>query len=271
MPGFKEGARMMNRWYNEGLISRDFPLITTADDFNNRIKSGVVGAFCQNWDFPYRTDINIIEDLRRNVPGADFVPIDPIQSADGITRKDMMDKVGLQIFIPAFSQNVEAALKYLNWLAIPENYEFLQRGHEGINHVMENGIPRIIAAEAGHPWIQNSPNNIDITMPMNGIEMGNTELNSRVLALGYGNTRPEVIVEAYAISTRNARAAAVHQATTTVNQYDQDLRIKADDLLARVITAAPQDFDRVWDELFRDWLNSGAQEVINERSALYPN
>ena len=270
MPGYKEGVRLMNQWYSEGLIFRDFPLMTTADDFYNQMKSGVVGAFAQNWDMPYRTDYKILEDLRRNVPGADYIPVDCIQSSDGVTRKDMMDKVGLQIFIPSFSKNHVAALRYLNWLAKPENYHFLQVGQEGVNHQVVNGVPQTQARPAGDPWFQNSSNNIDITMPMNGVEMGSTELNARVLALGYGNVPPEVIVDAYTISTRNARAAAVYQAATTKDGiYGQTLQDKADALLAQAITARPADFDRVWDAGYRDWLSSGGQEVFDERASLY--
>jgi len=270
MPGYKEGVRMMNQWYNEGLIFRDFPLMVTTDDFYNQMKSGVVGAFAQNWDMPYRTDYKILEDLRKNVPGAEYIPVDCITSSDGVTRKDMMDKVGLQIFIPSFSKNYIAALRYLNWLAKPENYEFLQIGEEGINHQIVNGVPQTLARPAGDPWFQNSSNNIDITMPMNGIEMGSVELNARVLALGYGNTPPEVIVNAYEISTRNARAAAVYQASTTKDGiYGQTLQDKADALLAQAITARIADFDRVWDNGFKDWLASGGQEVFDERDELY--
>ncbi|MCL2443076.1 MAG: extracellular solute-binding protein [Treponema sp.] len=264
MPGFKEGVRLMNKWYNERLIFQDFPLMTTADAFYNQMKTGVVGAFCQNWDLPYRQDYKINEELAQNVPGAEFVPVDIVRN------KDMMDKVGLQIFIPSFSNNKEAALKYLNWLARPENYQFLQIGREGVNHQKVDGIPNIIGRPAGDPWFQNSAQNIDYTMPMNGVEMGNVDLNARVLALSYGNTPSDVIVNAYRISTQGARAAAVYQATTTVNQYAQTLQDKADALLAQVIRGRPQDFDSTWDEGIRDWLNSGGQEVIDERTSLWP-
>ena len=264
MPGYKRGVQEMNKWYNEGLIFKDFPLMVTADDFYNQIKSGVVGAFAQNWDFPYRTDINILEDLRKNVPGADYVPISVTNN------REVMDKPGLRIFIPSFSPNKDAALRYLNWLAKEENYRFLQLGQEGVNHRMVNGIPQSIATAPQHPWIQNSPQNIDLTMPMNGIELGSPERNGRALGLGYGNIAPEVISNAFVVSTRGARGPAVWQATTTVNQYHGDLREKADDLLALAITARPQDFNRVWDNGIRDWRNSGANEVFNERSALYP-
>jgi putative aldouronate transport system substrate-binding protein len=237
--------------------------MTTADDFYNQMKSGVVGAYCQNWDLPYRQDYKINEELAANVPGAEFVPIDVV------INKDMMDKVGLQMFIPAFSKNHTAALKYLNWLAKYDVYHYLQVGEEGRNHTMVNGVPNTVGRPAGDPWFMNSGNNIDMTMPMNGVEMGSTELNARVLALSYGSTPPDVIVNAYTISTKGARAAAVYQATTTVNQYAQTLQDKADALLAQSIRGRVADFDRTWDAGIADWLASGGQEVINERTSLY--
>jgi putative aldouronate transport system substrate-binding protein len=104
---------------------------------------------------------------------------------------------------------------------------------------------------------------------MNGVGMGSQELNSRVLAVSYGNTPPQTIVDAYAISVRNARAPIVRQVTTRVNQYSQTLQDKADALVAQAIIARPADFDRIWDTGMTDWLSSGAQEVINERSSLW--
>jgi len=254
----------MNQWYNEGLIYHDFPLSTVADDHTNMVKSGIVGAIEGNWDTPYRTDSKINEDLAKNVPGAEFVAIDI-----NLKNKSMMDKTGLFIFIPSFSKNHVAALRYLNWLAKQENYHFLQVGTEGVNHDIENGVPRVKARPAGDPWIQNSSLNIDMTMPMNGAEMGSQDLNARVLALSYGNVPADVIVNAYTISIKDARAAVVRQATLTVNQYNQALTDKADQILSQSIIASPANFDKIWDDGIKDWLAAGAQEVLNERTSKY--
>ena len=265
MPGYKEGMRLMNKWYNERLIYQDFPLLV-GDDANNLLKSGIVGAFNGgNWEVPYRQDYKIGEEMAQNVPGAEFVPVDL-----NLNNKSMMDKVGLQMFIPAFSRNPTGALQYLNWLAKYENYHFLQVGQLGVNHQIVNGVPNVLAQPAGDPWFQNSALNIDLTMPMNGLELGSQELNSRALALSYGDTPPEKIVNAYEISVRNARAAIVRQVTTTVNQYSQTLQDKGDQLRDQVIMVAPADFDRVWDAGIADFLASGGQEVLNERSRLWP-
>jgi putative aldouronate transport system substrate-binding protein len=270
VPGYKEGVRLMNRWYNEGLIFRDFPLMTVADDMNNILKSGVVGAFSGNWDLPWRTDYKINEELAINVPGAEFVAVDPFQASDGTTRKDISDKPGLRIFIPASSRNHDAALRYLNWLCKFENFNFLQIGFEGVNHEIVNGVPRVLTTPPGHQWFQNSQYNIDFTIPMNGLELLDAEKNARVTALGYGNTPAEVIVNAFNLSTVNGRAPPVYQAVTTRDGiYGQTLRDKADALLSQSIIARPQDFDRVWDDGMRDYLASGAQEIMDERASLW--
>jgi len=272
IPGFKDGVRLINQWYNENLIYRDFPLMTVADDFYNQIKSGVVGAFAQNWDFPYRTDNNIAVELARNVPGATYIPVDCIQAPDGVNRKYISEKAGLRIFIPTYSKNQEAALKYLNWLCKKENYTYLQIGEAGRNHTLVNGVPQSQARPAGDPWFMNSSNNIDYTMPMNGIEMGSADLNARVVALSYPGTPADTIVSAYNTSIARGRAFPVVTGvrTTKDGQFGATLMDKADALLAQSIRASTAQFESVWDAGYRDWLSSGGQEVIDERRAVYP-
>jgi hypothetical protein len=107
-------------------------------------------------------------------------------------------------------------------------------------------------------------------MPLNGVELGNQDLNTRVLALGYAGTPSATIVNAYNISVKDARAAIVHGGVVTVTQYNQVLIDKADALLAQAVRVAPTQFDATWDAGYRDWLSSGAQEVINERTTLWP-
>jgi putative aldouronate transport system substrate-binding protein len=264
VPGYKEGTRVMNQWYNEKLIYQDFPLMTTTSgEFYNVIKSGVVGSFNQNWDLPYRTDYKINEELAKNVPGASYIPVDI-----GLNNKSKLDKVGLYMFIPTFSKSQKEALQYLNWLAKFENFNYLQIGELGRNHNIVDGVPQVIPTTG--PWIQNSAQNIDITMPLNGVYLGSDEQNAKVLALTYPGTPSATIVNAYNISVKDARAPIVHPGVAKVTQYNQVLIDKADALIAQAVRAVPSQFDSVWDAGYSDWLNSGAQEVINERTSLWP-
>jgi len=261
MPGFKEGVRLMNTWYNEKLIYQDFPL--SSEDGGNILKSGVAGAFGANWDTIFRTDDKINTDLVRNVPGASFVPVDL-----NLNGKTMMDKTGLYMFIPQYSKSQKEALQYLNWLSKYENFNYLQIGERGRNHNIVDGVPQVIAAAA--PWIQNSALNIDITMPLNGVYLGSDEENAKVLALSYEGVPQANVVSAYAISVKNARAPVVHGGVFKVTSYAQTIADKADALLSQAITAPAGRFDSVWDAGYNDWWASGAKEVYDERVSLWP-
>ena len=50
-PNYKEGIKVLNKWYNDGLIWKDFPLYPIGDKTeDNLMKAGYVGAFIHNWD-----------------------------------------------------------------------------------------------------------------------------------------------------------------------------------------------------------------------------
>jgi putative aldouronate transport system substrate-binding protein len=204
--------------------------------------------------------------LKENVPGAEFIAIDPFKNSRGITLKSSYDVTGVLTMVPASSKNPGAALRYLNWLAKFENMNFLQTGPAGITHDMVDGIPRVKSA-AGQ-WIMNSPQNIDYTLPVNGLELGDPEKNSRVFAFSYPDARPEWIINARSLAAKNARPDPFVPVTLTAGlPYVQTLADKSKTLIATVITARSADFDRVWDAAAADFLASGAQAIIDEKRA----
>lgn len=135
VPGYKEGARFLNRMYNAGLVDPDFPLYGSSDIISP-IASGRVGAFedaCVNiYQEPrYSTGLQEI------IPNAEFVPV------DAFPFRISYDVAGLSIFIPKSAKNPEGAMRYFNWLAKFENYNFLQIGPEGVTHDLVNGLPKM--------------------------------------------------------------------------------------------------------------------------------
>ncbi|MDR0563107.1 MAG: extracellular solute-binding protein [Spirochaetaceae bacterium] len=268
VPGYKDGIRFLNKLYNEGLIDKNFPLYKSEEEQTNLIKSGFIGSMGHNWDQIYRSDAKILADLQKNVPGADLVPIDAIRSSDGITHKAAYDPAGVNFFIPASCKNPEAALRYINWLARFENYHFLQIGPEGVVHDIVDGIPKLKVASG--LWIQNSAQNIDYTIMMNGLDLGDEALNAKALANAYP-WPTEVIANAYTVAMTNAAPGPVVPVSlSAAGPVTQTLTDKASNVISTSITAKPEDFDRVWDAGVADWLSSGAQSVIDERRAKYP-
>jgi putative aldouronate transport system substrate-binding protein len=268
MPGTKDGFRYLNRMYNAGLMTEDFPLYKDDMELYSVVKSGVVGTFEGNWDHIFQTQFNLNKELAENISGAEFIPIDCFESSDGITHKGSYDPEGVYFFIPKSSKNPEAAMRYMNWLSHAENYSFLQLGNEGTNHEIVNGIPRIIPATG--LWIQNSGQNIDYTINVNGIELGDAEKNIRALAFSYPSVDPDMVVRAYETSMKNAEPGPIVQVTLTeAGRYNQTLIDKSMSLATQLIRCAPSDFDRVWETGVRDYLTSGGQVIIDERREKY--
>jgi putative aldouronate transport system substrate-binding protein len=268
-PGYKEGVRFLNAMYNDGLIDRDFPLSNRGNEVDNLLKSGRVGAYQQNWDQVYRDSPGMLRDLQANVPGAVLVPCDPFVNAKGLTYKNAHDAVGIRFFVPMSAKYPQAAMRYVNWIARFENYNFLQVGPAGVTHDLVDGIPRIKPGTG--LWIQNSPQNIDYTIHVNGLDLGDPAKTALGLAGSY-TVDAQLIVDANAMSLKDARPMPVVADIVLVeaNAYTQTLQDKASVIFAESITCAPAQFDRIWDAGIADWLASGGKVIRDERIAKYP-
>jgi len=269
-PGYKEGFRYVNKLYNEGLIDPDFPLYTSDDALYAVVKSGRVGAFSANWDRPWAPNFGINLDLGKIIPGAKFVAVDAMVDANGDHTKGCYDPKGLNYFVFSGAKNPEAAIRYINWLAKPENLKFLQIGEEGVVHKMVDGAPVFMTDEEKGPWIQNAGQNIDYTLMVNGLSLGSDEANMAALASGYPDADPADLIAGYNISMNEAKAGPVIPAVLTAAElYVDDLQSKSKILYANAVVAKPEDFDKLWDDGVADWLASGAQEVMDERAAKF--
>ena len=268
-PGYKETIRFLNRMFNAGLIDIDFPLYNDGgNSVDNLIKSGVAGCYIADRDHPYRDTPGNFTVLKQNIPNAVIEPIDPFTNSQGRTPKEIYDPVGLYSMIPVFSRVPEAAMRYLNWLARFENRLFLQIGPEGITHDIVDGIAKIKAAQG--LWIQNSDQNLDYTLPINGLDLGDPVKNTLSIVNAFNADYSSYIERAYALSVKDGQPFPVVPVTLTVaGQYTQILTDKANSLRVNAITCPPGQFDRIWDEGIRDYLASGGQAVIDERRSKY--
>jgi putative aldouronate transport system substrate-binding protein len=268
-PGVKEGARVLNRWYNEGLIDRDFVLYADDEASDNLTMSGFVGAYIHNWDNLWRAAPGIQATLSELVDGGQFVPIDPfVNPVSGVTQKFAYDPAGFHVFIPATSNNVEGALRYLDWLAILENRMFLQIGPEGYTHELVDGVPAIIAHE-GY-WQFSSPNNIDMTPLINGVDLGSVERNAAFIGLQFPGIDPALVAQSYEIALTNSSVMpflAIPGGTPIGNAFEEMFFSMGSELLSVSTTAPIDQFDETWDRLFAGILAAGAQAALDERNA----
>ncbi len=272
-PGIKNGVAKLNDWYNNGLIWKDFPLYGSGDPTeDNMMKSGYVGAFIHNWDYPYRNgDDSINNNLKRLVSDdATYVAVMPFKNDAGKYKKFLPGPVDRKLFFPATNDEPLASLLYLDWISKLENRSFLQIGEEGVTHEkMPDGAVKTLAATGDK--IMNSPYNIDYTITINGLDLGDPELNVKSIALGYVGVEASYIEKAYKLSTfdgyfgKNINVGEI-KAETGMGPALTD---KRNTFLTQAVVAESSKFDSVFDGGFNDYLSSGGQAIIDERKAAW--
>ncbi len=269
--GTKEAVQLLNKWYNEGLLWNDFALYgsgdTTEDDM---MKAGYVGAFTHNWDYPWRNGTDsIASNLTRLVgPDAKFVAIDPFEDSKGTHTKFITSSAGdRKIFFPNTNDEPLASMLYLDWISDPEHIQYLQLGDEGVTHtVIEEGVYASMAAEG--EAIMNSGQNIDYTITCNGLCLATEEATLKSLAYSYAEADPADVSKSYEIAMTDARSEQnVNVGAITAEEgMGPALSEKRDIIYDTAVVAPTAEFESVWDAGIADYLSSGGQAIIDERS-----
>lgn len=269
--GTKEAVQLLNKWYNEGLLWSDFALYgsgdTTEDDM---MKAGYVGAFTHNWDYPWRNGTDsIASNLTRLVgPDAKFVAIDPFEDSKGTHTKFITSSAGdRKIFFPNTNDEPLASMLYLDWISDPEHIQYLQLGDEGVTHtVIEEGVYASMAAEG--EAIMNSGQNIDYTITCNGLCLATEEATLKSLAYSYAEADPADVSKSYEIAMTDARSEQnVNVGAIAAEEgMGPALSEKRDIIFDTAVVAPTAEFESVWDAGIADYLSSGGQAIIDERS-----
>jgi putative aldouronate transport system substrate-binding protein len=275
-PGAKEAIRVLNRWYNDGLIHPDFALFGGGDETaDNMIRSGFVGAIAgHSWDQPYRDGEDGWTGRMHAALGTDanFIAVNTFENDAGIYRKILGGTTDRNMFVPATSTEPVAALLYLDFLARAETTKFLQVGVEGINHeVMPDGALRTLSVEAGDRHAMTSGMNYDINMPTNGLDLGDVDLTNRSRALGYSGVDPRLISASVLVQMSDVRIFG-NTYTPSVAAEDgmaDTIRERGNAAWARAIVASVDSFDDVYDSEMQSLLTAFAQAAMDERAILW--
>jgi len=272
-PNYKEGVRVLNKWYNAGLVWKDFPLYPRGDKTeDNLMKAGYVGAMIHNWDYPYRDGEQGIAAQIKKLQGPDaaYIAVECFKNDAGVYRKYLSPPVDRKVFMPATNKEPVASLMYLDWISKLENRKFLQIGEEGVTHItQDDGSVKTVAVTGDK--IMNSGFNLDYTITINGIDLGDASLNAKSLALGYAGVDKKYIEKSYATQRNQARITSNFNVGVLASEEGMGpaLQEKRDNLLVQSIVAKPADFDKVFDAGMKDYLASGGQAIIDERTAKY--
>ena len=270
LPGAKEAARLLNKWYNEDLIWKNFGLYgNDVSTETEMMKAGYVGAFQNSFDYPYRDGEDSIDAvLKRNVgEEAEYVAVDCFENDAGEYRKYMNGMAGISIFMPATNDEQLASLQYLDFISSPEAITFLQTGAEGVNHERaEDGayLMKDVDATSEYKFISNY--NLDYTMTVNGLCLGKD--TDATISHTYGSVDPSLVSTSLAVAKNGVRTAKHYNLPAEdENDYNiqSTLNQQRDSLLNKAVTTTVAQFDSVYDEELAEYMKLGGQKIINER------
>ncbi len=268
--GTKEAVRLLNKWYNDGLIWSDFALYGSGDTTEaDMMKAGYVGAFTHNWDLPFREGEDSIQANLKRMVGEDaaFVAVDCFEDSKGTHTKFVPGPIDRKIFFPSTNDEPLASMMYLDWISDAEHIEYLQIGDEGVTHEKtDNGAIAIIAATGDD--IQNSGFNIDYTITCNGMKLQNEDLTVKSRAYSYASVDPALVEAADKICNTDMKVGKNVNVGAISAEEGQGpaLAEKRDIIYDTAVTASADKFDSVWDSGMSDYLSSGGQAIIDERT-----
>ncbi|MDC7126417.1 MAG: hypothetical protein PQJ46_12670, partial [Spirochaetales bacterium] len=265
-----------NKLNNEGLIYIDLRYGKNRGDFENVLISGNVGSFIWNYDMPYRQSPGLEFELKKNVPDASWIPIDPFTNYEGKHVKQVYNPDGLKMFVPVFNEDKAAAvIEYLEWIASDdlEHVFYLQNGEKGIHYLSYDieGIPLKRVQNDALMDEQKIQWHDFAFITTGAYEYGSSNLNDIAIAMSYPGFEDKVLTAVKMATEDSFFSPYFGTVIEAEAKYGENLKELGTDIFIKTILASPSDFDHIYDNLVAEYLASGGQDIIDERLAVLHN
>ena len=159
-------------------------------------------------------------------------------------------------------------VKYLNWMSSEEGYMVGCLGIEGEDYVMEDGVPKpLVDTENSRvTWIE--PQYGTIGKPFNGAEDKDYFIKNYIKDFN-SDYHEEILATAKCLSEVKYYRPTLSVPTPVTDEVSATLAQMQTDIIAKIICAAPGEFDRIYDQFLEDYKNAGGQESAEEQIAAY--
>ncbi|PYI53516.1 extracellular solute-binding protein [Paenibacillus flagellatus] len=137
---FRDSLEFQKKLFDEGLIDKEYITDTNFQRENQLMTTGKAGIILASWDIS-----TVYADLKKNVPTANLVPLEPVASKHG--KSGLYQETAPFIYVAFNSKMKEeqaaAAVKYLDWM-IDKGWFTLKNGLENVHHKSVGGVPQRI-------------------------------------------------------------------------------------------------------------------------------
>lgn len=267
LPGFKDALKYMNTLYNEGLMSADFGLDKDKKKLWEDVSNGKVGFYSEDAGEIYIS--GTYKNLQTNKPDAVMTPIDAFKNSEGKFAKPAYAPNAMYVMIPKTSQNAEAAMKYLDWMASGNNLFDLQYGVKDENYELVDGVPQI--KEDASPEIADRIyNSGDIAIIVNGKYVGDEKKNEEAYVIQVDSKYRDDMRKSVTISnTDTIQPVRFSKPIEAESRYGNGLKDKFSEFIVKTTISKPSDFEAVYNSMMSDYMASGGQAILDERTEAY--
>ena len=265
--GFKEGMQFMNQMYQEGLISPNFALDSEKQDFIRDIVTGNAGSYCDNlfngWGPENPESWHSM--LQANIPEAKFEWCHPwTNKYDNVGRNPLDSVVLTYAFVPVYSEAVDEAIKYLDFVVTPEHMIAIQFGIEGETYDMDPVLGPMFKDEETlkawghrlggreHIMLGRLPDPKWSRVQRSGARSKETAEYAEQIHRG---------IEENGYMRFPLQMAGIPEKAT----YEGGLRPIWEKFLASLIMAEPGKFEQVWEEGVKELEANGALKIVEGR------
>jgi putative aldouronate transport system substrate-binding protein len=233
------------------------------------ISNGLVGFFSEDDINPYYPD-GMLATLDKNVPGANMTPVDVYSNSEGKHAKPAYAPNGMYIMVPKSSQHAAEAIKYLDWMASGDNLRTMQNGVEGENYTLnKDGIP-VLNTNAKDDVKNRVYNGGDMAIISNGQQLGSDDKNREATALQMDPKYQDKALEALKISNSDTfQPVLTGKPIEAETKYGTTLQDKYFALIVKTTMVKPDQFESTFDTMMKDYMSSGGQAILDERTALW--
>lgn len=270
-PGAKDGLKQLNEWYNDGLITQDFPTDTDESVFLADVANGKVGFVLD--DTTHIWDSIAVLNTTLGAEDASFIPVQCFDLPDGSYRTPFEYRYAMFVMIPEETTNDEqaaACMKYLNWLADPANA------------VQVRYTPELTYDELG---VANEPSTADkeakgypgtcddlciMNLNFDWVNDYETMSKSQYAAQEQDWASVEWYENYYDVCANGKYRFPIYgyisdeQAT-----YGTDIKNKMLTFVYNCICAPSDQFETVYQKGYDELVNSGLQKILDARAAYY--
>lgn len=269
-PGSKDGLKVLNTWYNDGLITQDFPIDTTEDVYKADIANGKVGFVLDDVTNPHAS----FEVLNNALGKETFVPVTTFDLPNGSYRVPFEYRHAMFVMVPATTDEskIEACMKYLNWMADPEvavNIRYTPDHTTDANGVAIEPTEDEKNAK-GYPGTCDDLGimNLNFTWANDTEVLANVDVANQATpwaTLDWYKSYYETRVS----SPYKFRFPVYSFITEDEQTYGPNIKTLMIEFVYRVINASPDKFESTYETGYQELVNAGLQKVLDGRAAYY--